>query len=194
MPQLGESIAEGTIVKWLKKPGDAVKKDENILLISTDKVEAEIPAPTSGPLVSIAVAEGQTVNVGTVLVSHKVDRYMHRLSPHSHDVTVRWTGRADLECVLLLGCSYWGHGFLSVAGVTGTMRALAGLTTLARVVPRVVSVACCAFLVAVDAFTLWRFAVVNVWGHCVPFRSHQQRSYRWTPEGVSTCQIGSARS
>ena len=44
MPQLGESIAEGTIVKWLKQPGDAVKKDENILLISTDKVEAEIPA------------------------------------------------------------------------------------------------------------------------------------------------------
>jgi 2-oxoglutarate dehydrogenase E2 component (dihydrolipoamide succinyltransferase) len=67
MPQLGESIAEGTIVKWLKKPGDAVKKDENILLISTDKVEAEIPAPTSGTLVSIAVDEGQTVAVGTVL-------------------------------------------------------------------------------------------------------------------------------
>jgi pyruvate dehydrogenase E2 component (dihydrolipoamide acetyltransferase) len=67
MPQLGESIAEGTIVKWLKKPGDAVKKDENILLISTDKVEAEIPAPTSGTLVSIAVNEGQTVAVGTVL-------------------------------------------------------------------------------------------------------------------------------
>lgn len=67
MPQLGESIAEGTIVKWLKKPGDAVKKDENILVISTDKVEAEIPAPTSGTLVNIAVAEGTTVAVGTVL-------------------------------------------------------------------------------------------------------------------------------
>ena len=67
MPQLGESIAEGTIVKWLKKPGDAVKKDENILLISTDKVEAEIPSPTMGTLVSIAVNEGQTVAVGTVL-------------------------------------------------------------------------------------------------------------------------------
>jgi pyruvate dehydrogenase E2 component (dihydrolipoamide acetyltransferase) len=67
MPQLGESIAEGTIVKWLKKPGDAVKKDENVLVISTDKVEAEIPAPSSGTLVSIDVVEGTTVAVGTVL-------------------------------------------------------------------------------------------------------------------------------
>jgi pyruvate dehydrogenase E2 component (dihydrolipoamide acetyltransferase) len=67
MPQLGESIAEGTIVKWLKQPGDSVKKDENILVISTDKVEAEIPAPISGTLVNIAVPEGTTVGVGTVL-------------------------------------------------------------------------------------------------------------------------------
>ncbi len=67
MPQLGESIAEGTIVKWLKQPGDAVKKDENILLISTDKVEAEIPSPSSGVLLDIVVGPGETVLVGTVL-------------------------------------------------------------------------------------------------------------------------------
>lgn len=67
MPQLGESIAEGTIVKWLKQPGDAVKKDENILLISTDKVEAEIPSPTAGVLLDIVVGPGETVLVGTVL-------------------------------------------------------------------------------------------------------------------------------
>lgn len=67
MPQLGESIAEGTIVKWLKEPGDAVKKDENILLISTDKVEAEIPSPRAGVLVNISVGPGETVAVGTVL-------------------------------------------------------------------------------------------------------------------------------
>ena len=67
MPQLGESIAEGTIVKWLKKPGDDVKKDEDLLVISTDKVEAEIPSPASGVLLSIDVLEGKTVNVGTVL-------------------------------------------------------------------------------------------------------------------------------
>jgi dihydrolipoamide dehydrogenase len=67
MPQLGESIAEGTIVKWLKKPGDSVKKDENLLVISTDKVEAEIPSPSTGVLISIDVPEGKTVAVGTVL-------------------------------------------------------------------------------------------------------------------------------
>ena len=50
MPQLGESIAEGTIVKWLKKPGNVVKKDEELLVISTDKVEAEIPSPSAGVL------------------------------------------------------------------------------------------------------------------------------------------------
>ncbi len=67
MPQLGESIAEGTIVKWLKKPGESVKKDENLLVISTDKVEAEIPAPSTGVLLSADVGEGTTVAVGTVL-------------------------------------------------------------------------------------------------------------------------------
>lgn len=67
MPQLGESIAEGTIVKWFKKPGDVVKKDENVLLISTDKVEAEIPSPLTGVLLAIAVGPGETVAVGTVL-------------------------------------------------------------------------------------------------------------------------------
>lgn len=67
MPQLGESIAEGTIVKWLKEVGDKVKKDENVLLISTDKVEAEIPSPSDGILVSILVKASETVAVGTVL-------------------------------------------------------------------------------------------------------------------------------
>lgn len=67
MPQLGESIAEGTIVKWLKQPGDSVKKDEDLLVISTDKVEAEIPAPSTGVLLAIDVPEGETVDVGTVL-------------------------------------------------------------------------------------------------------------------------------
>ena len=67
MPQLGESIAEGTIVKWLKEPGNEVKKDENVVLISTDKVEAEIPSPSGGILLAINVAPGQTVAVGTVL-------------------------------------------------------------------------------------------------------------------------------
>jgi pyruvate dehydrogenase E2 component (dihydrolipoamide acetyltransferase) len=67
MPQMGESIAEGTIVKWLKQVGDSVKRDEPLFEISTDKVDAEIPAPSSGVLSEIKVAEGQTVPVNTVV-------------------------------------------------------------------------------------------------------------------------------
>jgi len=67
MPQMGESIVEGTITKWLKKPGDKVQRDEPLFEISTDKVDAEIPAPASGILQEIKVAEGTTVNVNTVV-------------------------------------------------------------------------------------------------------------------------------
>jgi pyruvate dehydrogenase E2 component (dihydrolipoamide acetyltransferase) len=67
MPQMGESIAEGTVSKWLKGIGDVVERDEPILEISTDKVDAEIPAPASGTLVEIDVKEGETVDVGTVV-------------------------------------------------------------------------------------------------------------------------------
>ena len=67
MPQMGESIAEGTLSKWLKKVGDTVKRDEPIFEISTDKVDAEIPAPSSGTLAEIIVTEGQTVPVSTVV-------------------------------------------------------------------------------------------------------------------------------
>ena len=61
MPQLGESVAEGTIGKWLKQPGDAVAKDEPLLEVITDKVNAEVPSPFEGILREILVAEGQTV-------------------------------------------------------------------------------------------------------------------------------------
>ena len=67
MPQMGESIFEGTITKWLKKPGDKVQRDEPLFEISTDKVDAEIPAPTSGVLQEIKVSEGNTVQVNTVV-------------------------------------------------------------------------------------------------------------------------------
>jgi pyruvate dehydrogenase E2 component (dihydrolipoamide acetyltransferase) len=67
MPQMGESIAEGTLSKWLKKVGDPVKRDEPIFEISTDKVDAEIPASSSGVLAEIIVQEGQTVPVSTVV-------------------------------------------------------------------------------------------------------------------------------
>src|SRR5687768_17138232 len=67
MPQMGESIAEGTVSRWLKTVGQAVERDEPILEISTDKVDAEIPAPASGTLVAIEVQAGETVEVGTIV-------------------------------------------------------------------------------------------------------------------------------
>src|SRR6266545_1515776 len=67
MPQMGESIAEGTLSKWLKKVGDPVKRDEPLFEISTDKVDAEIPAPAAGVLAEIKVQEGQTVPVQTLV-------------------------------------------------------------------------------------------------------------------------------
>src|SRR2546428_14011507 len=67
MPQMGESIAEGTLSKWLKKVGDPVKRDKPLFEISTDKVDAEIPAPAAGVLKEIKVAEGQTVPIQTVV-------------------------------------------------------------------------------------------------------------------------------
>lgn len=67
MPQMGESIAEGTVSRWLKQVGESVKRDEAILEISTDKVDAEIPAPTAGVLAEIKVGEGETVAVQTVI-------------------------------------------------------------------------------------------------------------------------------
>jgi pyruvate dehydrogenase E2 component (dihydrolipoyllysine-residue acetyltransferase) len=67
MPQMGESIFEGTITKWLKKPGDRIERDEPLFEISTDKVDAEIPAPTAGVLKEIKVPEGKTVPIQTVV-------------------------------------------------------------------------------------------------------------------------------
>ena len=73
MPQMGESIAEGTLSKWLKKVGDQVKRDEPMFEISTDKVDAEIPAPSAGVLAEILVTEGQTVAVQTVVARLETD-------------------------------------------------------------------------------------------------------------------------
>src|SRR3954464_15101586 len=67
MPQMGESIAEGTVVRWLKKVGETVERDEPLLEISTDKVDAEIPSPANGTLTEIIAQEGQTVGVNTVV-------------------------------------------------------------------------------------------------------------------------------
>src|SRR5271170_1966831 len=73
MPQMGESIFEGTITKWLKKPGDKIDRDEPLFEISTDKVDAEIPSPSAGVLKEIKVTEGQTVPIQTIVAVIDVD-------------------------------------------------------------------------------------------------------------------------
>jgi pyruvate dehydrogenase E2 component (dihydrolipoamide acetyltransferase) len=73
MPQMGESIVEGKILKWHKKVGDKISKDETVLEISTDKVDSEIPSPSSGVLAEIIVAEGETVGVGTLIARIETD-------------------------------------------------------------------------------------------------------------------------
>src|SRR5947207_5367947 len=74
MPQMGESIAEGTLSKWLKKVGDEVKRDEPIFEISTDKVDAEIPSPVAGVLAEVIVTEGETVAVQTVVARIETEK------------------------------------------------------------------------------------------------------------------------
>src|SRR6187551_127077 len=69
MPQMGESIAEGTIVRWIKKVGEKVDRDEPLFEISTDKVDAEIPSPVAGVLSEIRVREGETVAVNSVVAT-----------------------------------------------------------------------------------------------------------------------------
>ena len=67
MPQMGVSVSEGTITRWLKQEGEQVEADEPLLEISTDKVDTEVPSPASGTLTQILVQEGETVDVGTKL-------------------------------------------------------------------------------------------------------------------------------
>ena len=67
MPQMGESIVEGTLTKWLKKPGDRVERDEPLFEISTDKVDTEIPSPAAGTLAEVVVEEGKTVGINTIV-------------------------------------------------------------------------------------------------------------------------------
>src|SRR5205085_12602989 len=74
MPKMGESVAEATILKWLKKEGDRIEADEPILEIATDKVDTEVPSPTSGVLSQCLFAEGQVVKVGEVIAMITSDK------------------------------------------------------------------------------------------------------------------------
>ncbi len=73
MPQMGESIVEGTITKWHKKPGEPVERDEPLFEITTDKVDTEVPSPASGVLEQILVPEDETVAVGTIVGRSRSD-------------------------------------------------------------------------------------------------------------------------
>jgi 2-oxoglutarate dehydrogenase E2 component (dihydrolipoamide succinyltransferase) len=73
MPEMGESIAEGTIAKWIKKPGDPIERDEALLEITTDKIDSELPAPESGVLAEVVADEGETVEVGALLARIETD-------------------------------------------------------------------------------------------------------------------------
>ena len=74
MPQMGESIVEGTLTKWLKKPGERVERDEPLFEISTDKVDTEIPSPSPGTLSEVLVEEGKTVAINTVVARYRRGR------------------------------------------------------------------------------------------------------------------------
>jgi pyruvate dehydrogenase E2 component (dihydrolipoamide acetyltransferase) len=98
MPQMGESIVEGTITKWLKKPGDHVEKDEPLFEISTDKVDAEIPSPVAGILTEIKIAEGATVGINTVVaVIGGSTPTTAAPVPHATDVVMPQMGESIVE-------------------------------------------------------------------------------------------------
>lgn len=86
MPQMGESIVEGTVVSWLKKPGDTVKRDEDIFTISTDKVDADIPSPAAGVLQQILVEVGATVEVGSIVAYIETDAAAAAAAPQPEPV------------------------------------------------------------------------------------------------------------
>ena len=97
MPQLGESVTEGTVDKWLKQEGDLVKRDEPIVEVVTDKVNAEIPSPFEGKLVKIAVAEGETVRVGAVIAQIETAAGGAAQAPAKEKEEEKQTGVAHTE-------------------------------------------------------------------------------------------------
>src|SRR5574340_822564 len=95
MPQMGESIFEGTITKWLKKPGEKIERDEPLFEISTDKVDAEVPAPAAGVLSQILVQETETVPVNTVVAV--IDGEGTARSPAARAATESTPGRPEIS-------------------------------------------------------------------------------------------------
>ena len=133
MPQLGETVAEGTVAKWFKRPGDEVVKGEPLFEVSTDKVDSEIPAQASGVLSAILVAEGETVDVGTVLavITSENDApptstppsapspAPGRVAPQSADGTVKMAPSGSVSLSPVVRKLLAQHG-LDASEVTGT--------------------------------------------------------------------------
>src|SRR5438105_2043416 len=105
MPQMGESVAEGTIVRWIKKVGDAVERDEPLFEISTDKVDAEIPSPAAGVLTDIRVQEGETVAVNSVVATIAGAGEDVRRADSTEGEDVRRAGAAEGEDVRRAGAA-----------------------------------------------------------------------------------------
>src|SRR5262245_56401158 len=85
MPQMGVSVAEGTIVEWTKRPGDWVERDETVCLVTTDKIDVEIPSPAAGRLSKVLVGPGDTVAVGTPLAELDSAARPGEAHPEEHD-------------------------------------------------------------------------------------------------------------
>jgi len=124
MPEMGESITEGTIAKWLKKPGDPVKKDESILEITTDKIDSEIPSQIDGTLDEILVAEGTTVEVGALLarIETEVDqpRVRTEKAPDAETVVSRPETDVSMSPVARSIAEREGVSESELAGITGS--------------------------------------------------------------------------
>jgi 2-oxoglutarate dehydrogenase dihydrolipoamide succinyltransferase (E2 component) len=95
MPQMGVSVAEGTIVEWQKQPGDWVEADETLVVVSTDKIDVEIPAPAAGRLSEILVGEGETVSVGTSLAAIDTGAKPGEAHPEEGEARERTAGKSD---------------------------------------------------------------------------------------------------
>src|SRR5881296_583707 len=97
MPQMGESIAEGTIVRWIKKVGEQVDRDEPLFEISTDKVDAEIPSPAAGVVAEIRVKEGETVPVNHVVAVIGQAEESAAAAPATRDASAKQASAVDKE-------------------------------------------------------------------------------------------------
>ena len=116
MPQLGESVTEGTVDRWLKNEGDFVKRDEPLVEVITDKVNAEIPSPFEGKLVKITAAQGETVQVGAVIAQIETAA----AASDKAQPSAKQPQAAVSQVAYLPRFSAWYHGSLKSASVETT--------------------------------------------------------------------------